>query len=257
MGNGLLFTPAIMESAAAGLVSTAGDMARWEIALQTGTILKPATLAQMEMPIKLNNGSFVQQRDGMQQGLGWVLQNYQGHRMVWHGGDHVTGFTANFARFPDDKLGVIVLTNLMPLGNIGDITKRIASFYVPELAPIPPKPSIAETLLETIKQKGITASIEQYRTLKKEQPNAFNFAESELNRLGYLLLNDVSRVKEAIEIFKLNVEVYPESANVYDSLGEAYMKSGDTELAIKNYRRSLEFNPQNANAIEMLKKLSK
>jgi cytochrome c-type biogenesis protein CcmH/NrfG len=52
-----------------------------------------------------------------------------------------------------------------------------------------------------------------------------------------------------------NVELYPQSANVYDSLGEAYMKNGDKELAIENYQRALELNPANTNAVEMLKRL--
>ena len=131
--NGLTFTPAIMESAAGGLVSTVEDMARWEIALQTGRILKPSSLTQMAVPIKLKNDSTVQDA-GRRFGLGWDLQTYQGHRIMGHGGDHVTGFTANFARFTDDKLAVIVLTNLMPL-DIGAITTRVAGFYVPALLP--------------------------------------------------------------------------------------------------------------------------
>ena len=65
----------------------------------------------------------------------------------------------------------------------------------------------------------------------------------------------MKKVRETIEIFKLNVEVYPQSANVYDSLGEAYMMNGDKELAIRSYQRAVELNPQNNNAIEMLKKL--
>jgi D-alanyl-D-alanine carboxypeptidase len=130
--NGVWMTPAIMESAAGGLVSTVQDLSRWEIALQAGTILKPSTFAQMEAPITLNNGSIVQEKDGTRYGLGWDLQTYQGHRLVRNGGDHVTGFTANFSRFPDDRLAVIVLTNLMPL-EISDIAKRIAGFYVAAL----------------------------------------------------------------------------------------------------------------------------
>ena len=63
------------------------------------------------------------------------------------------------------------------------------------------------------------------------------------------------KLKEAIEILKLNVEAYPQGFNTYDSLGEAYMNNGDKELAIKNYKKSLELNPQNTNAVDMLKKL--
>ena len=62
-------------------------------------------------------------------------------------------------------------------------------------------------------------------------------------------------IKEAIEIFKLNTEAYPESANVYDSLGEGYAADRNIELAIENYQKSLDLNPDNENAKEMLKRL--
>ena len=63
------------------------------------------------------------------------------------------------------------------------------------------------------------------------------------------------KTDEAIEIFKLNVSEHPKSWNVYDSLGEAYMKQGKKESAIENYRKSLELNPNNENGQDMLKKL--
>jgi len=64
-----------------------------------------------------------------------------------------------------------------------------------------------------------------------------------------------NHLKEAIEIFKLNVADYPNSANAYDSLGEAYLTAGDKELAIRNYEKSVELNPKNDGGIETLKKL--
>ena len=63
------------------------------------------------------------------------------------------------------------------------------------------------------------------------------------------------RINDAIAIFKLNVAAFPEASNPYDSRGEGYMKNGDKELAIKNYEKSLELNPDNTNAVEMLKKM--
>jgi hypothetical protein len=86
------------------------------------------------VPIKLKNDSIVKMNDGTRFGLGWVLPAYPGHHVVAHSGDHITGFTANFSRFIDDKVAVIVLTNLMPL-DIGTITRRVAGFYVPALLP--------------------------------------------------------------------------------------------------------------------------
>ena len=78
--------------------------------------------------------------------------------------------------------------------------------------------------------------------------------ENQMNRLGYNLIG-MKRVKDAIEVFKLNVEDYPQSSNAYDSLGEAYMIDGNKELAIKNYQRSVELDPKNTNGAETLKKL--
>ena len=69
------------------------------------------------------------------------------------------------------------------------------------------------------------------------------------------MISTMQRLVQAIVIFKLNVESYPQSANAYDSLAEAYMMIGNKELASKNYERSLELNAQNSNAIETLKKL--
>ena len=63
------------------------------------------------------------------------------------------------------------------------------------------------------------------------------------------------KMDEAIFIFSINVEQFPKSANVYDSLGEAYMNNNQTNLAIQNYEKSLKLNPENNNAVEMLKKL--
>jgi tetratricopeptide (TPR) repeat protein len=115
-----------------------------------------------------------------------------------------------------------------------------------------PKQPIADALFSLVTDKGIESALGQYNTLK--QSKNYYVTESQLNALGYRLLG-MKKVKEAIEIFKLNVEAYPQSANVYDSLGEAYMINGDRELAIKNYQRVVELNPQNTNAVETLKRL--
>lgn len=117
-----------------------------------------------------------------------------------------------------------------------------------------PKISISETLLQTILEKDIQSAINQYKELKKSRSDEYNFKESQLNGLGYQLMK-IGKVKEAIEILKLNAETYLNSFNVYDSLGEAYMISGDKILAVENYKKSLQLNPNNQNATEMLKKL--
>lgn len=116
--------------------------------------------------------------------------------------------------------------------------------------------SAAYRIEQEVRKKGIQAGLRKFREIKSNPKNELYFEESEFNALGYRLIG-ADKMKAAIEIFKLNVELYPDSANVYDSLAEAYMNSGDTKKAIKNYRKSLELNPDNTNAKEMLKKLEK
>ncbi|MEK6408999.1 MAG: tetratricopeptide repeat protein [Acidobacteriota bacterium] len=90
--------------------------------------------------------------------------------------------------------------------------------------------------------------------LRATQKDAYDFSEPQLDGLGYQLLQ-MKRVKDAIEILKLNVEMFPQGFNTYDSLGEAYMENGDKQLAIQNYKKCLELNHKNTGAIEKLKKL--
>jgi tetratricopeptide (TPR) repeat protein len=97
-------------------------------------------------------------------------------------------------------------------------------------------------------------AVAAYRRIQKEQPNNVAVSEQRLNTLGYELLRAKKR-RESLAVFALNAELYPQSFNVYDSLADAYAESGEKELAMKNYRRSLELNPQNKNATERLKKL--
>lgn len=116
--------------------------------------------------------------------------------------------------------------------------------------------SIAQPLAKTITRAGVEAAIKQYYDLKRsEAGDRYDWSEAELNRLGYILLG-TNRVKDAIEIFKLNVAAYPRAFNTYDSLGEAYLAGGNREEAIKNYKKSLELNPQNTNATDALRRIN-
>jgi tetratricopeptide (TPR) repeat protein len=93
-----------------------------------------------------------------------------------------------------------------------------------------------------------------YRAIRKSDPSDAAIEESALNQAGYRLLRE-NKIKEAIILFRLNVDFYPNSWNVYDSLGEAYAASGAKALAVISYKKSLELNPKNTGALEALKKL--
>src|SRR5258708_28227665 len=104
------------------------------------------------------------------------------------------------------------------------------------------------------KAKGTPAALQRYAELKKSAAAQYKVEERTLNALGYTLLFS-GQVQDAITVFQRNVEEYPQSGNVYDSLGEAYMKAGQKELAVQNYEKSLRLDPKTQNAMEMLKKL--
>jgi hypothetical protein len=78
--------------------------------------------------------------------------------------------------------------------------------------------------------------------------------EAQINRMGYTLLRD-EKHDEAIAVFAMNADFFPQSFNAYDSLGEAYMESGRTQEAIENYEKALELNPASENAKRMLERL--
>jgi putative CocE/NonD family hydrolase len=111
------------------------------------------------------------------------------------------------------------------------------------------KKSIADVLFKTINEKGIQDAIEQYKRLKNNHSAPYDFSELELNDLGYRLIN-LGRIEDAIEIFKLNAEAYPNAFNTYDSLAEAFMIDGQKNLAIENYKKSVKLNPDNTNGIQ-------
>ena len=115
--------------------------------------------------------------------------------------------------------------------------------------------NINPRFLEILRDNNIQAAIDYYHKSTENNPSIPLFTERQINALGYEYLFN-GQVKEAIVLFRFNVEVYPASSNVYDSLGEGYMENGQYELSILNYKISLELNPNNSNAKEKLKELS-
>ena len=120
-----------------------------------------------------------------------------------------------------------------------------------------PRPmTLDEELAEQYRMKGLKAALDDYAELKRKFYGraSYDFGEGSLNSFGYDLL-EKKDTAGAIQVFKLNAESFPESANVWDSLGEAYMKSGDPKNAQLNYEKALTLDPTNESAKEMLKKL--
>ena len=114
--------------------------------------------------------------------------------------------------------------------------------------------SAAYRIDQEIRKKGIQAGLKKFKEIRSDPRNELYFEESEFNAMGYRLMG-AGKMREAIEIFRLNVAMYPESANVYDSLAEACLHWGDKYNTIQYYKKSLELNPQNENARSRLERM--
>ncbi len=228
-----------------GIYSTVQDMFTWDQALYTEKLVHTSTLGEAFTRPKLADGS----KSGY--GFGWGLADVDGETVTSHAGRY-GGFNTYIKRFPRERNSVIFLTNhgFKSMGAIGNALISILN----DKPFVLPKRSIAELLYKIYSSDGMAPALQRYRSLKTGNDTTYDFKESELNELGYEFLG-LKQTSEAIEVLKLNAEEYPASSNVYDGLGEAYMDHGDNELAIRNYKRSLELDPGNTNAAAMLKKL--
>jgi dienelactone hydrolase/predicted negative regulator of RcsB-dependent stress response len=114
-------------------------------------------------------------------------------------------------------------------------------------------PATLDAFRAELGRQGFDHAPAIYAAMLKDQPD-FKLDENAVNRWAYDLMEE-NHLPEATDLFKLDVQVFPSSWNAYDSLGEAYMKAGQKQLAIDNYKKSLELNPANDDAKEKLKVL--
>ena len=195
-------------------------------------------------------------------GLGWGLFSSEYGTAFFKEG-HGPGWQNYNVNFLDKNTSIIMMSNS---DNGEKIFKELLEKVIGDtLTPwewegdipydlIEPMP-VGVYLYDIILFQGVEKAIETYRRISTSPARSgFIFEEGQLNSLGYQMIRE-DKLQEALRLFELNVEEYPESANAYDSLGEAYMENGQIELAIANYKRSLELNPENENAREMLKRL--
>ena len=113
-----------------------------------------------------------------------------------------------------------------------------------------------KTALEYFKNKEYTKSLNAYKALQKKDSLDPTIQEWGLNRTGYKYLK-ANEFEKAKAIFKINIALYPEKSNVYDSMGDAFKKENDTLKAIEYYEKSIAINPENRNSVKNLKKLKK
>jgi tetratricopeptide (TPR) repeat protein len=171
--------------------------------------------------------------------------------VVYNHGGGINGFNTINYIVPQKGQVVILFSNAggAPLNNM---TNAIINILNDQEYKFPAKP-LVDQLNKTIEKASITEAINEFNKLKNDK-ELYSYNERELNLLGYTYLR-ANKIEEAIAIFKLNIQEYPKSWNVYDSYAEALLVNGENEGAIENYKKSLELNPNNKQGIEQLKKL--
>ena len=117
------------------------------------------------------------------------------------------------------------------------------------------KKPVGAVVYDTIEKEGLQAAIQQYKALKQEQADTYAFTPGQLNLVGRRLLQH-GKNKEALEILKMNAELFPNMAEIGDSLGDAYLAVGDHENAIQTFKKSLVIDPADTSAAESLRTLS-
>lgn len=239
-GNGIRMPVFKMKAmqAAGGLRYSAADL------------LKYATyqLDERDKAVKLSHESTWGSVDDQAFGLNWFMhKTIDSKRQVEHSGG-TFGFASFCDLYPDQKTGLVLLANnsdQTTQGQLGELSKKIMEAMYGE-------PVCITALNEGIKTRGYVQVIDVVKDVRKKHPE-LHLGEKYVNGWGYKLVGQ-NKLQEALEIFKLNVSLYPKAWNTYDSLAETYEHTGNRAQAIVNYKRSLDLNPQNTNATDFLKK---
>jgi glyoxylase-like metal-dependent hydrolase (beta-lactamase superfamily II) len=181
--------------------------------------------------------------EGAEARVEYVRTLWDGLQRVSDEGKSVADAQAEFAfeaRFPD----LVDSPGFTPQQNYASITELWKE--------ITGQPSAARTLYTLLDEGADEAAILEVLTTS-ESPGYF-FSEAEINAYGYIFLQQ-EKIEDAITMFKINVELYPESWNVYDSLGEALLSAGHTDDAVTMYEKSIVLNPENTSGKEVLARI--
>jgi len=242
-GQVMPYMPMPLWGAEGGMKSTTTDLIKY-MRLQLDST--NTTVAESHRPNFYVNPNF-------SLGYYWLVKkNSEGTYYSHHGG--AMGTQNWFFVFPAQNMGVSVITN-SSTEVTGQLLYNTVMGIVNDLKPNGKKSIEKEITPKTM--QNVDEGIALYHQLKKDNFDIYNFEnQNELNNLGYALLAK-NKVKDAIKIFTLLVSEFPKFPNPYDSLGEAYFINKEYELAIKNFKISLELNPKNTNAAKMIDEIGK
>lgn len=184
-------------------------------------------------------------------GLSWFLGEYKGAKVKSHSGCD-TGFLSNLVLIPEIKAAVVIMTNC-DFAAISTICSNVMSIILGhEVSSI--KEFLGIHMLKTILNEGFETAMKECRLIKEKNLEDYFVDASDFNYQAYKLLQN-KKINKAIELLKIAIVIFPEEANLYDSLGEIYLENGDKELALENYKKSVELNPKNVNGKKIIEEL--
>ncbi|MEW6195366.1 MAG: serine hydrolase [Bacteroidota bacterium] len=233
--------------AAGSLYSTVEDLFTWNKSFYSEKILKKDSWDKMF-------SGYIPAFGRAQYGYGWAIDKYfdgiDSLKVITHGGG-INGFNTIGYYIPQKGQFVAMFSNAggAPLN---EMTNQVLSILY-DRETFNPKRSLAEYIYKIINDDGIEEAEKIFAELKDDNKN-FSLSENDMNNLGYELLNK-NMIDEALSVFRMNVVQFPKSSNVYDSYGEAWFKKGVKDSAIVHYKKSLELNPRNTNAVKYLKEM--
>jgi CubicO group peptidase (beta-lactamase class C family) len=252
------------EMAAAGLWTTASDLASFaiEIALskrgESNRVLSQAMTREMlAIQIEpLTEFAFGNKQHPDRMGLGFFLGDQTRPDLFGHIGDD-EGFQAMLMMYSDSGQGAAIMANSEFGILLGDyLIENIAQEYDWKRHSPPDRPRLGASaaLLATAHFQNIQAALRQYQALKLQNPSRFTPNKDTLLIFAYLLLAD-NKLQDTLEALKLEVEEYPEYWDAFNTLAKVYMLFGERQLAIQNFEKSVELNPDNRSALENIKTL--
>jgi len=232
-----------------GMFSTAGDLLKWEQALYTDQIIseKSKKIIFKKTPFITSNGWKVNENF-------FNTHSPDSIKVVKCTGG-LPGFTCMVVRFLQDNKTIILMENVRWMTYRHDDIAETIGKILYNKAYMLPKKSFAKQMLKFQQDKQAEKAKQHYKDYMSTN-SSYYLDEQEVNAAGYFLLYSLNNKNAALELFRINTMEFPQSANAFDSLGEAYLANGDHRNAIINYRKSLALNPKNDNAKKMIEKLT-
>mgnify|MGYP003636196044 CR=1 FL=1 len=222
------------------IYSTTLDLYKWHVALETNKVLNAKSKKILETPFVAEN-----QDGNTHYAFGWAtFKTKTDKKVVWHNGSNGI-FFGNFVRFVDDDIVIIVLSNTILNNDSEDVSWEISklisdSNYIPK-----PVTKLSYELVYDFINLNTTDNASKLIPFLEKNLNSKFTDKAVFNRVGFKRIAKEKNPSWGLELLKLNVELFPNDGNLWDSLGDGYFEYGQQENAMNAFSKALELKPEN------------